>query len=162
LLSVFRYATTTVLSIGVAAAGTSRLGELGLSSYEENSYHTLLLLGRATATGLADASDVPKGRIYDVFNGLAARDIVHPIGTNPRAYEAVAPDLAATMPAESRFWTALLGSDEAISLVGDVFKTADSSRSTVGSTASTSTSKSAQSPSNCRGAIEGRYPVRNE
>lgn len=136
----------------------SRLGELGLSSYEEKSYRTLLSLGRATATELAEASGVPKGRIYDVLNGLAARDIVRAIETDPRSYEAVAPDvaadrllaerrcelaeraeryedlaaevgpdLAATMPAETRFWTASLGSDEAISLVGDVFEAADGS-----------------------------------
>lgn len=134
----------------------SNLGELGLSSYEEKSYRTLLSLGRATATELAEASDVPKGRIYDVLNGLAARDIVRPIETDPRTYEAVAPDvvadrllaerqrelderadryealaaevgpeLATAMPAESRFWTAPLGSEEAVSLVGDVFDTAE-------------------------------------
>jgi len=73
----------------------SDLGDLGLSSYEEAAYRALLQLGRATASDVAETGDVPKGRIYDVLNGLAARDIVRAhTGSEPRRYEAVHPDEA--------------------------------------------------------------------
>lgn len=135
----------------------TRLGELGLSSYEEQVYRALLSLGTASAGEIADASEVPEGRIYDVLNGLAARDLVSTRETEPRTYEAVPPevavdrllaerwqeldaraeryeeiaasvsvDLAAMTPAESRFWTAPLGSDAGQTLVGEVYDRADS------------------------------------
>ncbi len=141
----------------------SNLGELGLSGYEEKAYRTLLTLGRATASELAGESGVPKGRIYDVLNGLEARNLVQSSDTDPRSYRAVEPDIAverllaertqelearaeryeaiaaevsselsATVPTESRFWAAPVGSDEAISLVGEVFEAAESTiRSTM-------------------------------
>jgi sugar-specific transcriptional regulator TrmB len=130
----------------------SDLGELGLSSYEEKGYRTLLSLGSATAQEVSEASGVPMGRIYDVLNGLDARDIVRSQSTEPTRYaavdpetavdrllaerrreldarearyealaEGVGPELAATKPAESRFWTAPLGSDAAVSLERDLF-----------------------------------------
>jgi len=133
----------------------SDLGELGLSSYEEKSYRTLLSLGSATAQEVSAASGVPMGRIYDVLNGLDARDIVITQSTEPTRYaavdpetavdrllaerrreldakaeryesiaEGIGPELAATTPAESRFWTAPLGSDAAVSLERDLFATA--------------------------------------
>lgn len=134
----------------------SDLGELGLSSYEEQVYRALLSLGAATAQEVADVSGVPMGRIYDVLNGLDARDVVRSQSTEPTTYaavdpdvaverllaerrrelaaqaeryeaiaESVGPELAATTPAESRFWTAPLGSDAAVSLERDLFAAAD-------------------------------------
>lgn len=74
----------------------SDLGELGLSSYEAKVYRALLGLGPATATEIAAASDVPRGRIYDVLNGLAAREIVAANETRePTEYAAVDPEEAA-------------------------------------------------------------------
>ncbi|WP_459194307.1 TrmB family transcriptional regulator [Halosimplex sp. J119] len=133
----------------------SDLGELGLSSYEEKVYRALLSLGSATAQQVSEASGVPMGRIYDVLNGLDARDIVRSQSTDPTTYAAVdpetavdrllaerrrelsaqadryeaiaaeiGPELAATKPAESRFWTAPLGSETAVSLERDLFATA--------------------------------------
>ncbi|WP_436928328.1 TrmB family transcriptional regulator [Halosimplex halobium] len=133
----------------------SELGELGLSSYEEKVYRALLSLGSATAGEVSEASGVPMGRIYDVLNGLDARDIVRSQSTEPTRYaavdpetavdrllaerrreldakaeryesiaEGIGPELAATKPAESRFWTAPLGSDAAVSLERDLFATA--------------------------------------
>ncbi|WP_415378826.1 TrmB family transcriptional regulator [Halosimplex sp. TS25] len=139
----------------------SDLGELGLSSYEEKVYRALLSLGSATAQEVSEASDVPMGRIYDVLNGLDARDVVRSQSTEPTTYAAVdpeeaverlleerrrelsartdryeaiaaeiGPELAATKPAESRFWSAPLGSETAVSLERDLFATAgDSIRS---------------------------------
>lgn len=74
----------------------SDLGELGLSAYEEAAYRALLTLGRATASEVAESGDVPKGRVYDVLNGLAARDLVRVHTANePRRYAAVDPETAA-------------------------------------------------------------------
>lgn len=74
----------------------SDLTELGLSSYEEKVYRALLSLGPATAQQISGTSDVPKGRIYDVLNALAARDLVEMRpGAEPRQYVAVDPDEAA-------------------------------------------------------------------
>lgn len=136
----------------------SDLGELGLSSYEEQAYRSLLSLGAATAQEISDVSGVPMGRIYDVLNGLDARDVIRSQSTEPTTYTAVdpevavdrllgerrrelaaqferyeriaadvGPELATATPAESRFWTAPLGSDVAVSLERDLFSTADAS-----------------------------------
>ncbi|MFC4245568.1 TrmB family transcriptional regulator [Natribaculum luteum] len=68
------------------------LGELGLSSYEEKVYRTLLVTGAATATNVSDASGVPKGRIYDVLNSLEARQLIRTQATDPTRYVAEQPD----------------------------------------------------------------------
>lgn len=130
----------------------SRLAELGLSAYEEQCYRALLARGPSTARGVSDASGVPMGRVYDVLNGLAARDLVETRRGEPTQYCAVDPEtaadrllaererelaeqtaryerladelddeLAAVPPTESRFWTAPLGSETAVSLTRQVF-----------------------------------------
>lgn len=68
------------------------LGELGLSSYEQTAYRTLLVTGAASAADLSDASGVPKGRIYDVLNGLVARGIVRTRSGDPKRYAPVDPE----------------------------------------------------------------------
>ncbi|WP_152421195.1 TrmB family transcriptional regulator [Natronolimnohabitans innermongolicus] len=61
--------------------------DLGLSSYEEKVYRTLLERGAATAEELSAESDVPMGRIYDVLNGLESRDLVRcNRESHPRVY----------------------------------------------------------------------------
>lgn len=70
------------------------LGDLGLSSYEETAYRTLLVTGPATAGDLATASGVPRGRIYDVLNGLDARGLVRTRTGDPNRYVAVDPETA--------------------------------------------------------------------
>ncbi|QIB74044.1 TrmB family transcriptional regulator [Halogeometricum borinquense] len=70
------------------------LSELGLSSYEEKVYRTLLVTGAVTATELSAASSVPKGRIYDVLNGLEARTLIQSQSTDPTRYIAVDPETA--------------------------------------------------------------------
>jgi sugar-specific transcriptional regulator TrmB len=73
----------------------SDLGELGLSSYEEKAYRALIALGPATAREVSEASDVPMGRIYDVLNGLDAREVVRTQpSTEPTTYAAVDPAVA--------------------------------------------------------------------
>lgn len=68
------------------------LGELGLSSYEEQVYRTLLVTGAVAATEVSDASGVPKGRIYDVLNSLNARQLIHTQATDPTRYVAEPPE----------------------------------------------------------------------
>ncbi|RBI59484.1 TrmB family transcriptional regulator [halophilic archaeon] len=70
----------------------SELGELGLSSYEEKVYRTLLVTGAVTAAELSDTSGVPKGRIYDVLNGLEARKLIRTQSSDPKQYVAVQPE----------------------------------------------------------------------
>lgn len=134
----------------------SRLAELGLSAYEEKCYRALLARGPAPASGVSDASGVPRGRVYDVLNGLAARDLVETRSGEPTTYAAVDPDvaadrllaererelaeqadryerlaaeldeeLAADPPTESRFWTAPLGDETAVSLTRQLVDGAD-------------------------------------
>lgn len=50
---------------------TATLEEAGLSPYEAAAYVTLLDLGQASATDVAEASTVPGPRIYDVVRSLA-------------------------------------------------------------------------------------------
>ncbi|WP_222912717.1 helix-turn-helix domain-containing protein [Natrinema sp. SYSU A 869] len=70
----------------------TELSELGLSSYEEKVYRALLVTGAVTATELSDISDVPKGRIYDVLNGLEARKLIRTQSNDPKQYVAVQPE----------------------------------------------------------------------
>ncbi|WP_331233512.1 TrmB family transcriptional regulator [Natronorarus salvus] len=52
------------------------LEEAGLSPYQADAYVTLLDLGSASATEVADASEVPDPRIYDVLRALEAEGFV--------------------------------------------------------------------------------------
>jgi len=52
------------------------LQTVGLSPYQANAYVALLDLGTASATDIADASDVPAPRIYDVLQALEDRGYV--------------------------------------------------------------------------------------
>lgn len=52
------------------------LEDAGLSPYQADAYVTLLELGTASATDVADACDVPDPRIYDVLRDLEAKGYV--------------------------------------------------------------------------------------
>lgn len=52
------------------------LEDAGLSQYQAEAYNTLLRLGVASATGLADASGVPTARIYDVLRDLESKGYI--------------------------------------------------------------------------------------
>lgn len=73
----------------------SDLGDLGLSGYEERAYRALLSLGPATARAVSEAGEVPRGRVYDVLDGLEARGIVRSRESDPTQYVPVDPELAA-------------------------------------------------------------------
>lgn len=55
---------------------TDTLEDAGLSPYQAAVYVALLDLGTASAAEIADASDVPKARVYDVIDALADREYV--------------------------------------------------------------------------------------
>jgi len=52
------------------------LEDAGLSPYQAEAYVTLLALGNASATDVADACDVPDPRIYDVLRDLESKGYV--------------------------------------------------------------------------------------
>lgn len=52
------------------------LEDTGLTQYEADAYVTVLDLGSASATEVADASDVPQARIYDVLRNLESKGYV--------------------------------------------------------------------------------------
>ncbi|SFR43405.1 TrmB family transcriptional regulator [Halogeometricum limi] len=52
------------------------LEDAGLSQYQAEAYSTLLRLGTASATELADACAVPTARIYDVLRDLEAKGYI--------------------------------------------------------------------------------------
>lgn len=79
------------------------LHELGLSSYEEDVYRSLLATGPATATEISDFSNVPRGRIYDILNGLSARQLVQVRSNDPKRYAAVESETAINVLLLERF-----------------------------------------------------------
>jgi sugar-specific transcriptional regulator TrmB len=58
------------------------LEEAGLSPYQSAAYVALLELGAASATAVAEASEVPKPRIYDVLGALESRGYVETYETD--------------------------------------------------------------------------------
>ena len=52
------------------------LEEAGLSQYQAEAYNTLLRLGAASATEIADACTVPTARIYDVLRDLESKGYI--------------------------------------------------------------------------------------
>jgi sugar-specific transcriptional regulator TrmB len=52
------------------------LEEAGLSQYQAEAYNTLLQLGAASATEIADACTVPTARIYDVLRDLEGKGYI--------------------------------------------------------------------------------------
>ncbi|WP_394743168.1 TrmB family transcriptional regulator [Natronococcus roseus] len=80
------------------------LRELGLSSYEEDVYRTLLVCGPATATEISSDSNVPRGRIYDILNGLSDRQLVQTRSHEPKRYAAIDPKTAIDRLLSERFY----------------------------------------------------------
>lgn len=54
----------------------SALEQAGLTQYEADAYITLVELGSATAVEIADGSDVPQARIYDIIRELESKGYV--------------------------------------------------------------------------------------
>jgi DNA-binding MarR family transcriptional regulator len=71
------------------------LETLGLTSYSSRAYAALARLPQATAPDLADATRVPRQRIYDVLGSLIDQGLVAKTPGKPAAYRAVDPASAA-------------------------------------------------------------------
>ncbi|WP_226012972.1 TrmB family transcriptional regulator [Halomicrobium salinisoli] len=65
---------------------------LGLTEYEETALTELLRLGRTTAPNLAEATAIPKARIYGVLDALSDRGFVKVIPGRPKQYQPKPPE----------------------------------------------------------------------
>lgn len=66
----------------------------GLSTYESSAYATLLRLGTADASLVAQKAGIPFGRVYDVLNSLVERGLLTLHEGRPKQYRAVQPRVA--------------------------------------------------------------------
>ncbi|MWG35711.1 TrmB family transcriptional regulator [Halomarina oriensis] len=60
---------------------------LGLTEYEQTALIELLTLGRTTAPNLAEATGIPKARVYGVLDSLADQGYVKIIPGRPKHYQ---------------------------------------------------------------------------
>ena len=65
---------------------------VGLTEYEATAIEQLLTLGRTTAPNLAEATGIPKARIYGVLESLADRGFIKVIPGRPKEYQPKSPD----------------------------------------------------------------------
>jgi HTH-type transcriptional regulator, sugar sensing transcriptional regulator len=72
---------------------TANLVQLGLKEYEAKIYVALVGLGEANARRVHEASGVPRPRVYDVLNALAARGFIDVRQGSPLVYSAVSPEM---------------------------------------------------------------------
>ena len=70
---------------------TDLLAELDLKEYEATALAHLLRAGRTTAPDVAEATGIPKARIYDVLDSLADRGFLEVIPGRPKHYQPKAP-----------------------------------------------------------------------
>ncbi|MFB6139906.1 MAG: TrmB family transcriptional regulator [Halosimplex sp.] len=75
---------------------------LGLTEYEATALRELLTLGRTTAPNLAEATDIPKARIYGVLDSLSDRGFVRIIPGRPKEYQPKPPEEILDRAVENR------------------------------------------------------------
>jgi len=68
------------------------LTRLGLTDYEARVYATLVGMGEGSARQIHQAGGVPRPRVYDIAEGLAARGFIAIRQGNPRVYVPADPD----------------------------------------------------------------------
>jgi sugar-specific transcriptional regulator TrmB len=78
------------------------LATLALTDYEEQSLERLIELGRTTAPDLAEATGIPKARIYGVLESLADDGYVEIIPGRPKEYQPKPPDEILDAAVEAR------------------------------------------------------------
>ncbi|WP_135663786.1 TrmB family transcriptional regulator [Halorhabdus rudnickae] len=78
------------------------LEHLDLGEYESTALTQLLTLGRTTAPNLAEATGIPRARIYDVLGTLANVGYVKEIPGRPKEYEARHPEEIVDRAIENR------------------------------------------------------------
>jgi len=67
------------------------LARLDLREYETQALRELLALGRSTAPNLAEATGIPRARIYEVLDSLADQGFIEVIPGRPKEYQAKHP-----------------------------------------------------------------------
>lgn len=75
---------------------------LDLTEYEATALAELLRLGRTTAPNLAEATGIPKARIYGVLDSLADRGYVKVVPGRPKEYQSHPPEEILDRAAENR------------------------------------------------------------
>ncbi|MFW5956635.1 MAG: TrmB family transcriptional regulator [Halorhabdus sp.] len=75
---------------------------LDLGEYESSALTQLLTLGRTTAPNLAEATGIPRARIYDVLATLCTEGYVKEIPGRPKEYEARRPEAILDRAIENR------------------------------------------------------------
>jgi sugar-specific transcriptional regulator TrmB len=78
------------------------LDRLGLTEYEATALQELLTLGRTTAPNLAQATGIPKARIYGVLDSLSDRGFIKIIPGRPKEYQPKSPDTILDRAKENR------------------------------------------------------------
>lgn len=81
---------------------TDLLQRLDLKEYEATALARLLRSGRTTAPDVAEATGIPKARIYDVLDSLADRGFVEVIPGRPKHYQPKAPEAILDRATENR------------------------------------------------------------
>ncbi|MDD1662958.1 MAG: TrmB family transcriptional regulator [Methanomicrobiales archaeon] len=74
-------------------SAAAHLVQLGLKEYEAKIYVALVGLGEANARRIHEASGVPRPRVYDVLDDLAARGFIDVREGSPLTYSAVSPEM---------------------------------------------------------------------
>ena len=75
---------------------------LGLKEYEAGALRELFTLGRTTAPRIAEATGIPKSRIYSVLDSLADRGFVEVVPGRPKEYQPKPPDEVLNRAKENR------------------------------------------------------------
>ncbi|MFC6962182.1 TrmB family transcriptional regulator [Halocatena marina] len=83
-------------------SATDVFDRLGLTKYETDAMTELFGLGRTTAPNLAEATGIPKARIYGVLDSLAAEGYVKVIPGRPKEYVARPPAEVLELATENR------------------------------------------------------------
>jgi len=65
---------------------------LGLTEYEETALEELISLGQTSAPNLAEATGIPKARIYGVLDALSDRGFIKVIPGRPKQYQSKSPE----------------------------------------------------------------------
>ena len=78
------------------------LEQLGLTEYEQQALSELLTLGRTTAPNLAEATGIPKARIYGVLDSLSDRGYIKVVPGRPKEYQPKSPETILDRAVENR------------------------------------------------------------
>ena len=78
------------------------LEELDLTEYERTALAELLAIGRTTAPNLAEATGIPKARIYGVLDSLAEEGYIKVVPGRPKEYQAKHPETVVDRAVENR------------------------------------------------------------